>query len=186
MNGAYVDKKSSDDRLHQTFTSPCYDLRVRPEWQEEKLTVYSRINQGIAAVMLAATVAACGDEEPQSEALQTSSPAPDTRVSLEARVAEDAVFPMDREGFSDTYAKLGAAQFHNANDLAHWAAIAAAEHGGVCDRVAMVNVSDRSTRENIVWFADCENKQRIFIEQSQAEDAKRRFGGSATSTEKAS
>ena len=40
----------------------------------------------------------------------------------------------------------------------------------------MVNVSDRSTRTKIVWFVDCQNKQRVFIEQPQAEDAKRRFG----------
>lgn len=112
--------------------------------------------------------------------------ATDTREALEARVAADAVMLMDRESFSDTYSNLGAAQFQNANKLAHWAAIAAVVQGNTCDRVAMVNVSDRSTRDNIVWFADCENKQRIFIEQSQAEDAQKRFGGAATGTEQPS
>lgn len=125
-------------------------------------------------------LAACGSRE----AVQPV--ATDTREALEARVAGDAVMLMDRESFGDTYSKLGAAQFQNANDLTHWAAIAAVAQGSACDRVAMVNVSDRSTRENIVWFADCENKQRIFIGQSQAEDAERRFGGSASGTEQAS
>lgn len=136
---------------------------------------------GPALAMLAfPLLAACGS----GEILQPV--ATDTREALDARVAGDAVMLMDRESFGDTYAKLGAGQFQNANDLMHWAAIAAVAHGNRCDRVAMVNVSDRSTRDNIVWFVDCDNKERVFIEQQQAEDAKLRFGGTATSTEQAS
>lgn len=136
---------------------------------------------GPALAMLALPLlSACGSEE----AVQPV--ATHTREALEARVASDAVMLMDRESFGDTYAKLGAGQFQNANDLMHWAAIAAVAQGNACDRVAMVNVSDRSTRDNIIWFVDCANKQRIFIEQPQAEDAQRRFSGSATGTEQAS
>lgn len=143
------------------------------------MKVYSRIEGCIAAVVLAASVTACGGEEPQSDVTSAS----DTRASLEARVASDAVFPMDQNDFSDTYAKLGAAQFLKANDLAHWAAIAAVAQGNACDRVAMVNVSDRSTRDNIVWFVDCDNKERVFIEQHQAEEAKQRFDSTTSEAE---
>lgn len=90
---------------------------------------------------------------------------------------------MDRESFGDTYSKLGAGQFQNANDLMHWAAIAAVAQDNACDRVAMVNVSDRSTRDNIVWFVDCDNKERVFIEQRQAEDAQQRFDNATSETE---
>ena len=133
---------------------------------------------GPALAMLAfPLLAACGSEE----ALQPV--ATDTRETLEARVASDAVMLMDRESFGDTYAKLGAGQFQNANDLMHWAAIAAVAQGNACDRVAMVNVSDRSTRDNIVWFVDCDNKERVLIEQSQAEDAKHRFDSATSEAE---
>ncbi|MFB0613703.1 hypothetical protein [Aurantiacibacter poecillastricola] len=109
--------------------------------------------------------------------------ATDTREALEARVAGDAVMLMDRESFGDTYSKLGTGQFQTANDLMHWAAIAAVAQGNACDRVAMVNVSDRSTRDNIVWFVDCDNKARVFIEQREAEDAKQRFDSATSETE---
>lgn len=99
-----------------------------------------------------------------------------TLEQLESRIVAGATTPMDRESFGDTYAKLGAANFGKANDLTRWAAVAAAEDADVCDRVAMINVSDRSTRENVVWFVDCENGERVFIDQTQAEDARRRFG----------
>lgn len=136
------------------------------------------IGQGIAMLAFSA-LAACGS----GEAVQPV--ATDTREALEARVAGDAVMLMDRESFGDTYSKLGAGQFQNANDLMHWAAIAAVAQGNACDRVAMVNVSDRSTRDNIVWFVDCNNKARVFIEQSQAEDAKQRFDNPTSETEQA-
>ncbi|MBN8484352.1 MAG: hypothetical protein J0L50_06190 [Sphingomonadales bacterium] len=141
------------------------------------VNVIGNIGRGAAAVALAMLAASCGSEE----AVQPV--ATDTIEALEARVAGDAVMLMDRESFGDTYAKLGAGQFQNANDLMHWAAIAAVAQGNRCNRVAMVNVSDRSTRDNIVWFVDCENKERVFIEQRQAEDAKQRFDNAASKTE---
>lgn len=98
-----------------------------------------------------------------------------TKASLEARIADDAILLMDRANFSKTYSKLGSKQFQNANDLNHWAAVAAVARGDACDRVAMVNVSERSTRQQIVWFIDCENKARVMIDQPQAEDARQRF-----------
>lgn len=131
------------------------------------------IGQSIAVLTISA-LAGCGS----GGAVQPV--AMDTLEALEARVAVDAVMLMDRASFRDTFAKLGAAQFKKANDMMHWAAIAAVAQGDACDRVAMVNVSDRSTRAKIVWFVDCENKQRVFIDQRQADEAKQRYGNSTS------
>jgi len=124
-------------------------------------------------------LAGCGGEE----AAQNSGSM--TFEQIEARIAPDAVMLMDRESFSDTYAKLGEQQFQNANDLTRWAAVAAAAKGEPCDSVAMVNVSDRSTRENIVWFTDCQNGERIFVEQPEAESARLQFENAASGEEEA-
>lgn len=134
--------------------------------------------QGLAMLAVSA-LAGCGS----GGAVQPV--ATDTREALEARVASDAVMLMDRESFGDTYSKLGADQFQNANGLMHWAAIAAVAQGNGCDRVAMVNVSDRSTRENIVWFVDCANNERVFIEQPDAESVRLRFENDASEEEEA-
>lgn len=141
------------------------------------MNVIGNIGRGAAVAALAMLAASCGSEE----ALQPV--ATDMREALEARVAGDAVMLMDLGSFGDTYAKLGVGQFQNANDLMHWAAIAAVAQGNACNRVAMVNVSDRSTRDNIVWFVDCDNKERVFIEQRQAEDAEQRFGSETSEAE---
>lgn len=102
---------------------------------------------------------------------------PITRAELEAKVAPDAVMLMKRSDYPKMYAKLGARRFAAANGLTRWAALAAAEHGGMCDRVSMVNLSDRTSRASIVWFADCANGQRVMIDQEQAEDVRKRFAG---------
>lgn len=139
---------------------------------EEELRVHSKINRVIVAMALAMTAASCGQADEQSDAVVQPVA---TKASLEARIADDAILPMDRANFSKTYSKLGSKQFQNANDLTHWAAVAAVAQGDACDRVAMANVSEKSTREQIVWFVDCENKQRVMIDQPQAEDARQRF-----------
>ena len=137
------------------------------------MRVHSRINRVIVAMALAMTAASCGQADEQSDAMVQPVA---TKESLEARIADEAILPMDRANFSKTYSKLGSKQFQNANDLTHWAAVAAVAQGDACDRVAMANVSEKSTREKIVWFVDCENKQRVMIDQPQAEDARQRFG----------
>lgn len=94
-----------------------------------------------------------------------------TRLStLESNIAPDAVSEMIRADFSDTYNKLGQAQFDKANALAKWAAIAAAE-SEQCPSVDLVGISDRATRETLQWYVDCGNKERFFINQEQAEAA---------------
>ncbi len=127
----------------------------------------------------AAEEPATSNVEPAKEATSTASAPlrPTTLAELEAKVAPDAVSLMTREHYPKTFAKLGSRQFDVANDLTRWAALAAAEHGGMCDRVNLIDVSDRATRSSIVWFADCANGQRVMIDQEQAADVRKRFAG---------
>lgn len=131
----------------------------------------------ISAAVCAVLLSACGgDQTAQPSAAETSSVLqPVTLAELEQRIGEDAVLPMTRDKYPDTFRKLGASQFRRANDLTRWAALAAAEHRGMCDSVALIAVSDAATRDQIIWFADCDNGQRIMINDDQAEDVQRRF-----------
>ena len=141
--------------------------------KSEVMRLNWNVGRSIATMVLAMGAASCGQGSEQSgRVVQPVA----TKASLEARIADDAILPMDRANFSKTYSKLGSKQFQNANDLTRWAAVAAVAQGDACDRVAMANVSEKSTREKIVWFVDCENKQRMMIDQPQAEDARQRFG----------
>lgn len=126
-------------------------------------------------------LSACGVEgHTETEALVVKdveqAAGPVTIEKLEALVGPDAILLMDREGYPDTYAKLGNQQFQKANDLTRWAAIAAVARGSACDRLELIGVSGQSSRERVAWYADCENGARIFIEQPEAEEAKLRFG----------
>lgn len=133
------------------------------------------------ALMCAGLLAACGGDETGKPVAEETSTAlqPDSLADLKGRVAEDAVLPMTRDQFPDTYKKLGAGQFKKANDLTRWAALAAAEHRGICDRVTMINVSGSATRDRMVWYADCGNGGRVNVDQAQAEDIRERIAKEA-------
>lgn len=81
---------------------------------------------------------------------------------------------MTRAEYGTTYSRLGSSQFDNANALMLWAAIAAAE-SDQCNRVEVVAVSDKATREELQWFVDCANKERFQIKQAQAEAAQSKY-----------
>ena len=134
------------------------------------------------ALACAGLLAACGGDETSTPVATETSTAlqPDSLADLQGRVAEDAVLPMTRDQFPDTYKKLGAGQFKKANDLTIWAALAAAEHRGICDRVSMINVSGSASRDRIVWYADCDNGGRVNVDQAQAEDIRERFAKEAS------
>lgn len=124
-------------------------------------------------------------EEPpkQSDALVTAPVeeklAPVSLVDLEQRIGPYAVAPMTKADYPTYFRVLGPARFDLANNLTRWAAIAAAEHRGICDEVEMVGISDQTSRQNIVWYAYCANGQRIMVSEAQATEAKRRFGSDA-------
>ena len=98
---------------------------------------------------------------------------------LNKKVGLDAVMPMAHADFTKTYAKLGKAQFDNANALMRWAALAAAE-SDKCDNVEMVAVSDAATRNRIIFYADCANKERFMVDERQARATQDRLDPAAT------
>jgi len=90
-----------------------------------------------------------------------------------------AVSLMTKADYSKTYKKLGKAQFDTANDLTRWAALAAAE-SEQCPKVELVAVSDKAARKQIVWFADCSNKERFIITEEQARATRDRLDPAAS------
>ncbi len=123
------------------------------------------------AVLCLGGLAACGDN---GEATSLS-----PLEQLEAKIADDAILLMDREGFSSTFDKLGEDQFDRANEFTRWAAVAAAE-SDQCDDVTLVGVSDHATRRQIQWYVDCANRERFQITQEQAEAARVKYDPAAS------
>lgn len=119
-----------------------------------------------------------GESQPAPQPAATGSPTvlqPTTLAELRDRVAAGAVVPLVRSAYPKTFDKLGARQFRAASDLMPWAALAAAEHGGICDRVEVVGLSDSATREMLLWYVTCANGQKIMVEQSEAADIRERY-----------
>lgn len=131
----------------------------------------------IAAALCLMGLGACAGEG-------AGTPAQSPLERLESKIASDAILPMDRDGYSETYSKLGKAQFDRANELAHWAALAAAE-SDQCNKVSLVGVSDESTRKQIQWYVDCANRERFQITQEQAETALARYDANASGEDRA-
>lgn len=110
-----------------------------------------------------AAEAASGDASP-------TEPEPTAEASrladLRDKVDDGAVLPMTADQFPDARKKLGQARFGAANELAPWAALAAAE-SDMCPRVALVGVSDRATRNELRYYVDCSNGERFNVTEPQ-------------------
>ena len=74
---------------------------------------------------------------------------------------------MDRSDYPDTYQRLGGEAFARANELAKWPAVTVAASKR-CDKVGVAYISDRATSERLVWFVDCENRERFWIAEVEA------------------
>lgn len=134
-----------------------------------------KIGGGVMAVLCIIGAVSCSTDEPT----QNAAPAKSKLEQVSEKLDPDAVSLMTKADFSKTYAKLGKAQFDNANDLTHWAALAAAE-SDQCPKVDLVAVSDKATRKGIVWFADCSNGERFFVSEEQARAARDRLDPKAS------
>lgn len=132
-----------------------------------------------AAGILMAGVYSCAQNMPDPNA-----PPVRSLHQLDPKIMSDAVLPMERADYSDTYNKLGQAQFDRANDFTRWAAIAAVE-SDACTQAETVAVSDEATRDQIRWFVDCANGERFMISQDQAIAAQGRYDPKATTEAKA-
>ncbi|WP_430427880.1 hypothetical protein [Parasphingorhabdus sp.] len=99
-----------------------------------------------------------------------------TLAQIEAKILPDAVAPISKDQYTKLYQKLGPAPFEKANELSRWAAIIAASSTR-CDKVEIVEVSDKSEPDHIEWFADCKNGERYEIVDFQAEEEMRSWEG---------
>lgn len=100
--------------------------------------------------------------------------APLSLVTLDAKIADDAVVPMDRQNFPKFYDMLGRSRFDEANRLSVWAARAAAKSSD-CGEVLFVGQSDTTTKKQLVWYVNCGNGQRVIVNEAQAKAMRAKF-----------
>ena len=75
-----------------------------------------------------------------------------------------------RAEYPKLYSQLGGATFGKLSELEPGALYAASE-SSKCDSVENGGVSDRSRKDAVLWFVDCENGNRFMITRGQAESA---------------
>ena len=84
-----------------------------------------------------------------------------------AQIAEHAISNITPKGYPKLYAIYGDAGFAKINKLAPLAAKKAAQ-SPECDKVEIVEISGtRSTPSNIIFFADCTNGKRFYINETE-------------------
>ena len=75
-----------------------------------------------------------------------------------------------RAEYPKFYRQLGAAVFAKLSELEPGALYAVAE-SSQCDAVENAGVSDRSRKDAVLWFVDCQNGNRFMVSPTQAEAA---------------
>lgn len=87
------------------------------------------------------------------------------------KISDFAITPITQASYPTFYAKWGSAWVKKTNTLLPKAAemVAASPE---CDKVSIIEVSTSKSipKKNIVFFADCENGKRFYIEQSEVEN----------------
>lgn len=102
-------------------------------------------------------------------------------ADLRGKVDGDAVSSMTADQFPDALKKLGQARFDMANELAPWAALAAAA-SDMCPRVALVGLSDKATRSELRYYVDCSNSERFNVNEPQIAALRAKLDPSANET----
>ena len=90
-----------------------------------------------------------------------------TSVLANPKIDKYAVVPVTQQGFPKLYKEWGAKGFKKINSLMPLAAEKAAA-SNECDKVTMVDISTQRSKapSKIVFFADCENGKRFYVEDS--------------------
>ncbi len=101
-----------------------------------------------------------------------------TLAEYQAKVGANAVFDAGPSYYPKLYKKLGKASFNRAMALNDWAALKVVL-SDTCDRLFQIDVSDAATRDEIQWFADCENGQRFYVTEPEAKQVKAALEGVA-------
>lgn len=93
---------------------------------------------------------------------------------LKIKVGSSWDWTANPEGYPQLIARIGRPAFDRSNEMIRWALAVAAESPR-CDRVDYGDVSDRATSDRIVWFVDCTNAERFYIDEEQARAARAKW-----------
>jgi len=117
------------------------------------------------------TAPSSGADGVVSQVVAVQTPGRDPREArlaiLTKKLQADAVQPNAQSDLPKMVAKIGKSQFDKSNALMRWAGLAAAESDR-CPGVDLVEVSDKSSTQKVVWFVDCSNGERFMITEDQA------------------
>jgi len=130
----------------------------------------------LVALMIVLLLGRCSkSDEPITDELYVESvnyAIPETLAEVKAKVSEYAWdFQMSADQYPTTFALLGEKRFGEANELLKWAAAVGAQ-SPKCDNVGASDVSETSSRKNLLFFVDCDNGKRIWVSEAKAEAAK--------------
>lgn len=91
--------------------------------------------------------------------------AKERQASYAAKIRDYALSPYTKDTYPKTVAKFGS-QLPEIEKLRRRAAEMAID-SGKCDSVELVEVSDKATRKEPIFFIDCTNEQRIYLKKSE-------------------
>ncbi|WP_298469254.1 hypothetical protein [uncultured Erythrobacter sp.] len=137
--------------------------------KERKVAKYSRIGCAGVVIGLIVLVATCDLPEPpegSSSGEQTQRELTEEEVA--SRIGADAISSYseaDRANYPRLFEKLGDRVFE-VEGLGRKAAGLALQNGE-CDRVLYVDVSERSTRDELQFFVECNNETRVRVSETQ-------------------
>lgn len=137
--------------------------------KERKVARNSQIGCGVVVLGLIVAIATC-DAPPTPSPTGTSAQTALTDAEVSARIAADAISTYteaDRTTYPKLFSKLGNRVFE-VGDFGRRAA-ALAVRTGKCDRVLYVDVSERSTAEELKFFVDCDNETRVRVTETEIE-----------------
>lgn len=137
-----------------------------------------KIGGAVVAVLCIMGTVSCATEE-TSASSQSDAPPKSALERVSDKLAPDYFVPMGRESFAETHAAFGRARFDEANDMSHWAALAAAENRK-CPQVEMILLSDKAKRDAFVWYVSCSNGEKFDITEEQARAVRDRLDPEVT------
>lgn len=124
------------------------------------------------ALLFLALIAACsrtepaGDDKPAPPVVATAVATPPAAPDVNPRdQIEPYIFePYTQQDFPKMWARLGSdgARYQRLREAAAYKALAS----GKCDHVELSEISDDSTKANLVAFVDCSNKERFLISEA--------------------
>ena len=120
---------------------------------------------------LCSLLVGCGSNTDEMVPTATIYPTPTSYEELLPKLGNDVGWKMKSVDYLQTYEQLGSKGFDKANEFMPWAHVAAALSQD-CDRVDSIDISETSSADRLVWFADCLNGSRILVNEQEAQNAR--------------